>query len=141
MATDCIFCRIVAGEIPSALVYEDETVVAFLDIAPVNPGHVLVIPRRHAERLTDLSEAELAACARTVRRVARAVLEATGWPGLNVLQNNDGCAGQVIEHCHFHVIPRSPDDGMKFGWRQLGYEEGEIERYRERIAAKVEEAG
>lgn len=132
---DCVFCRIVAGEIPSARLIETDTVISFLDIAPVNPGHCLIVPKRHVETLVDLSGEELSDCAATAQRLARAVMKATDSPGLNLLQNNDRCAGQVVPHAHFHVIPRSPGDGFKFGWRQGGYAEGEVERMLEAINA------
>ena len=132
---DCVFCRIVAGEIPAAKLIETETVISFLDIAPVNPGHCLVVPKRHAATLLDLSDEELSDCILAGRQLARVVMEVTGSPGLNLLQNNDRCAGQVVPHVHFHVIPRSPDDGFKFGWRQGSYPEGELERMRSAIGA------
>jgi len=132
---DCVFCRIVAGEIPAAKLIETETVVSFLDIAPVNPGHCLVVPKRHAATLLDLNDEELTDCVLAARRLARAVMEVTGSPGLNLLQNNDRCAGQVVPHVHFHVIPRSPDDGFNFGWRQRRYDEGELEGMRNAISA------
>jgi histidine triad (HIT) family protein len=132
---DCVFCRIAAGEVPAAKLIETETVVSFLDIAPVNPGHCLVVPKRHAATLLDLNDEELTDCVLAARQLARAVMEVTGSPGLNLLQNNDRCAGQVVPHVHFHVIPRSPDDGFNFGWRQRRYDEGELERMRNAISA------
>jgi histidine triad (HIT) family protein len=137
MSDECIFCKIAAGEIPASKVYEDERVVAFLDIAPVNPGHVLVIPRQHARDIGELSPEDTAACALAARKVACAVLEATGWPGLNLLQNNGRCAGQVVEHCHLHIIPRSPDDGFDFGWRQGRYGEGQMEELCRKISERI----
>lgn len=137
MASDCVFCKIVDGRIPAGRIREDALALSFMDIAPVNRGHVLVIPKRHVIALTDLTRDELVSCITLVQDVAKAVLAATGWPGFNVLQNNHACAGQVVAHCHFHVIPRSPDDGMKFGWRQLKYGEGELEEYRRRIVERL----
>ncbi len=125
---ECVFCRIVAGEIPAARLIETDLVISFMDIAPVNHGHCLVVPRRHAATLLELTEEELHDCVLTAQRLARAVMKATGSPGLNLLQNNDRCAGQLVGHAHFHVIPRSPDDGFSFGWRQDSYAEGELER-------------
>jgi histidine triad (HIT) family protein len=135
--TDCIFCKIVAGDIPSARVYEDAGVVAFLDINPVNPGHTLVVPRVHVERLTDADESVVTAVAAAVGKCARAVMAATGAEGFNVLQNNGACAGQVVPHLHVHIIPRSASDGFRFGWRQGGYGEGELDAMRRRIAGRV----
>jgi len=131
----CVFCRIAAGEIPAAVLLENETVLGFLDIAPVNPGHCLVVPRRHVGSLLEMNGQELAACMEAVRRLARAAVEAAGAEGFNVLQNNGRCAGQLVPHAHFHVIPRSSGDGFSFGWRQGAYGEGEMEAMRRRIRA------
>jgi len=130
---DCIFCKIIAGEIPSAMLIETERVVSFLDVGPVNPGHALVVPTRHVESFLDLSQDELHTAAFMAQRVARAVAQATGSPGFNVLLNKDECAGQLVPHVHFHVIPRRPDDGYAMGWRQLPYAEGEAERMADAI--------
>ncbi|MFP4026389.1 MAG: HIT family protein [Candidatus Brocadiia bacterium] len=125
--TECVFCQIIAGDIPAATLIETEKVLSFLDIAPVNPGHALVIPKRHVETLLDLTQDELHKLVFMVQRIARATTTATDADGFNVLQNNHECAGQEIPHLHFHVIPRFFDDDFKFGWRQQSYEEGEIE--------------
>ena len=134
---DCVFCRIVSGEIPAAMLFEDDDVLVFLDINPVNPGHVLVIPKRHAENLLELEEGEICACAKAVQRAARAAVAVTGSPGFNLLQNNHRCAGQVVPHVHFHVIPRRPDDGFAFGWRQGGYAGDELEALRREMQARL----
>jgi histidine triad (HIT) family protein len=102
----CVFCKILAGQIPSARVYEDEHALAFLDIAPFEQGHTLVISRLHAPRLTDLPETGLQALAVAVKRVAARLLERLPCDGFNVLQSNGACATQVVPHVHFHVIPR-----------------------------------
>jgi histidine triad (HIT) family protein len=125
---ECIFCKIIAGEVPCAELVETDTVCSFLDIGPVNPGHSLVVPKRHVQTIVELSEEEVSACARVARRLAAAVMSATGSAGCNLLQNNDSCAGQLVPHVHFHVIPRSPDDGFRFGWRSGEYAEGEMEQ-------------
>ena len=130
---DCVFCKIIAGQIPASRVIETDDVISFLDIAPVNPGHCLVAPKRHVQTLLDLDEKELCSCIITAQKLAKAVMQATKSPGLNLLQNNDRCAGQVVPHAHFHIIPRSPDDGFRFGWRQLSYAPGELEKMRRAI--------
>jgi histidine triad (HIT) family protein len=137
MAQDCIFCRIAAGEIPSAKVYESETVLAFLDIAPVNAGHALVLPKAHHETLWDLP-AELGEdLLRAVKSVADAVKVETGAQGLNLMQNNYEAAGQLVPHVHFHLIPRFDDDGLKL-WPQKPYgDEAEMRQLAERIAARA----
>ena len=129
----CIFCKIVSGEIPSVKVYEDEGFMAFMDIGPVNKGHVLVIPKKHAETFLDLTPDEAAELFRRVNMVARAVKEGLNADGLNIINNVGPVSGQEVFHVHVHIIPRFKDDGMKFGWRKLKYEGKEMEEYAERI--------
>lgn len=117
---DCIFCKIVAGDIPCAKVYESETCLAFLDIAPVNPGHVLVLPKDHHATLMDLPTDLGGNVTAALSAVGKAVMEATGADGLNLIQNNYEAAGQEVHHVHFHLIPRHSDDGLKL-WPQSGY--------------------
>lgn len=124
---ECVFCDIIAGNIPAAKLIETDKVLSFLDISPVNPGHALVVPKRHVASLLDLTQDELHVAIFIAKRVAGAVLEATGSPAFNILQNDGTAAGQIIDHVHLHVIPRSPDDGFSFGWRQLNYEEGVLQ--------------
>jgi histidine triad (HIT) family protein len=113
-----IFTRIVKGEIPCHRVYEDEHVIAFLDIAPVSRGHVLVVPKEERERLHELSGESAAALGRALQRVAAAVVRATGAADYNVLQNNGAAAHQAVMHVHFHVIPKHADgSGLGIGWR------------------------
>lgn len=127
-AEDCIFCRIVAGEVPCTKIIETNRVLSFLDISPVNRGHALVVPKRHAGTLLELNQEELHGSIFIVQRVARAVVRATDADGFNVLQNNNEVAGQEVPHVHFHVIPRFEGDGFDLGWRQGSYEEGQMER-------------
>ncbi len=110
---DCIFCKIIAGQIPAAMLLETDRVVSFLDINPVNPGHALIVPRRHVTTLLDLNQDELHVAIYAARRVAAAVTEETGSPAFNLLQNNGRCAGQIIDHVHFHVIPRNPERRLR----------------------------
>ena len=109
-----IFTKILAGEIPCHRVYEDERVLAFLDISPLSRGHVLVIPKEPAETLDQLSDDSAAAIGRVLPRLARAVLAATGARHYNVLQNNGAPAHQAVHHVHFHIIPKF-DDGSGLG--------------------------
>lgn len=118
---DCIFCKIVAGDIPSAKVFESETCLAFLDIAPVNAGHTLVLPKGHYPTLMDIPVELGADLTHTLSTVGKAVMEATGADGLNLMQNNYEAAGQLVHHVHFHLIPRHSDDGLKL-WPQSGYD-------------------
>lgn len=112
-----IFTRIIAGEIPCHRVYEDRHVIAFLDIGPLSRGHVLVVPKEERERLHELSEESAAALGSALRRVAAAVVRATGCADYNVLQNNGTAAHQAVMHVHFHVIPRHADGtGLGIRW-------------------------
>lgn len=104
--TNCLFCKIIAGQIPCHRVYEDEHVLAFLDIGPLSEGHTLVIPKGHATYLHQMPDASAAAIGRVLPRLASALLQATGATDYNLLQNNGSAAGQVVMHAHFHLIPR-----------------------------------
>jgi len=110
---DCAFCSIAQARIPARRVYEDKMFLAFLDIAPSNPGHILVIPKEHHETLLDLPDAISARILGVVKKIAAAATQATGAQGFNVLINNQSAAGQVVFHSHFHIIPRFKGDGLK----------------------------
>ena len=112
----CIFCRIVAREIPAAVVYEDEHTLAFMDAGQVNPGHVLVAAKGHAENLYELNDAQAGALLRTAARVARAIRDAYQPEGLSVYQANGKAAWQSVFHYHMHLVPRREGDGMALTW-------------------------
>lgn len=133
---DCIFCKIVAGEIPSHKVYEDDEALAFLDINPVNPGHTLVIPKIHYPDLLNTPAPALAALMAAIRQIAPGILKAVGAEGFNLGVNNGRAAGQIIFHTHFHIMPRFSSDGHKLwhGQEMTGEKLGEIvERIRDNI--------
>lgn len=109
---NCVFCKIVAGVIPSAKVYEDDQVLAFLDIAPFNFGHTVVIPKEHFQSYTVISPEYLSAMFAAAQKIAPAIMRVTGAEGFNLLLNNGTVAGQVVQHAHLHIIPRSIDDGF-----------------------------
>ncbi len=134
----CIFCKIISGEIPSVKVYEDDFCVAFMDIGPVNKGHVLVVPKKHAETFVDLSEEEAGELFKRVNRIAKAVKKALDADGLNIINNVGAASGQEVFHVHVHIIPRFENDGMKFGWRKLQYVGDEIKEYAETIKSAIE---
>jgi histidine triad (HIT) family protein len=138
MHDTCVFCKIVDGRIPSWRVFEDENTLAFLDIGPLAPGHLLVIPRRHFERLWDMAEPVAAALAASLPRLSRAVVRATGADGCNVLQSNGEVSGQLVPHVHFHIIPRKSGDGLGYRWPSRTYAEGEAQAIQNRIAALLE---
>jgi len=129
---NCIFCKIVTGEIPSHKVYEDEHVLAFLDIRPVNPGHTLVIPKDHFENIYTTPEETWARVMLAAKKVALAVKEAVDADGINIGMNNEAPAGQVIFHSHIHVIPRIQNDELHL-WPQKDYKEGEGSAVAEKI--------
>jgi len=115
---DTVFAKIIAGEAPCHRVYEDERVLAFLDIFPISHGHTLVIPKEPAVRLHELSDDASAAIGRALPRICRAVLRATGAADYNLLQNNGAAAHQAVMHVHFHIIPRYADGtGLEIGWK------------------------
>jgi len=109
---DCIFCKIVNGEIPCAEVYSDDKILAFLDIAPISRGHTLVIPKKHYENLWEVPVDLGNELIKVMQKVGRAVMKVTGAGGLNVVMNNYPAAGQVIPHAHWHLIPRFEGDGL-----------------------------
>jgi histidine triad (HIT) family protein len=112
MAADCIFCRIVAGELPSQVVREDERTLAFMDINPWSRGHVLVIPRTHAADIHAISDEDLAACLAAAQDIARRQVDGLDADGVNLFNSTGAAAGQVVFHFHLHVIPRYADDGI-----------------------------
>jgi histidine triad (HIT) family protein len=129
---ECLFCRIARGEIPAAKLYEDDKTMAFLDIAPVNPGHALVIAKEHYENIESIPEELLGAVIGTVKKVGAALKNGLGIEGYNIQVNNDPIAGRIIPHLHFHVIPRQAGDGHQL-WAQKKYGEGEMEAVAEKI--------
>ncbi len=137
--SDCIFCKIVAGELPSSKIYEDDLVFSFMDIAPLSPGHSLVIPKNHYETYPEVSADEAGALAVAILKIAPAVVAARNADGFNILLANGRCAGQVVFHVHFHIIPRANDDGMGFRWRHGSYGDGEMEAMHRAILNELEE--
>ena len=129
---NCIFCKIIKGEIPSFKVYEDNNVFAFLDIAPVNKGHVLVIPKNHSENIHDVSDEDLKHLISAAKNLSDAVKKGVGADGVNVSNSSGIAAGQTVMHTHFHIIPRFKGDGLKH-WPQGKYGEGEMQKYAELI--------
>ena len=124
---DCVFCRIVAGTIPAAKVYEDDLVLAFIDINPLADGHTLLIPKTHYESIYQMPADLASALGALLPRLARAVTSTVNAHGLNVLQNNGPCAGQAVSHLHFHLIPRMPGDGLGYRWPARKYPEGRLD--------------
>ena len=114
MNNDCVFCAIAAGEIPCFKVYEDDAILAYLDINPFSRGHTLVIPKAHSEGLLDTPEATLSTIIASVKKVAAHIVPLLKADGFNILQNNGEAAGQTVKHVHFHIVPRYAGDPLVF---------------------------
>ncbi|MCK6462603.1 MAG: HIT family protein [Candidatus Pacebacteria bacterium] len=110
---NCVFCKIINGEIPADKIYEDADFLAFLDINPINSGHALLIPKTHYENLYNIPDKVLSAIAPLIKKLAVAVKQGINADGINIGMNNDSAAGQVVPHAHFHIIPRFSDDGLR----------------------------
>lgn len=129
---DCIFCKIIRKEIPSTFVYENHKTVAFMDIKPTNPGHVLVVPKEHHDDFASTPPDQLGDIAAVAQRVGKAVLSELGAAGFNIGVNNGRAAGQIVDHMHLHVIPRYEADGLEL-WHGKPYAEGEMERLAQKL--------
>jgi len=135
---DTVFGKIVRGQIPCHKIYEDDKVLAFLDINPLSPGHALVIPKEAAETMDRLSDESAAALGRVLPRLCRAVVAVTGVREYNVLENNGSGAHQAIPHVHFHIIPKpSPREGLGIGWPMGRFDHKEGAELAARIAAAI----
>jgi len=134
---DCVFCKIVAKQLPATVVHEDEHTVAFMDLGQVNPGHVLVVAKAHLENLYGLDDVNAAAAFRTVARVARAIRDAFAPQGLSVYQANGRAAGQTVFHFHVHLVPRHEGDGMALTWPVKNPPRETLEHYAAKIRAKL----
>lgn len=129
---DCIFCKIIAGEIPAQKVYEDEKVLAILDIKPVNPGHVLVLPKEHFFDFSDTPSETIKEMVESAKKIIVALKKISGAEGFNITFNTGQAAGQVIFHTHMHVMPRFGGDGYEL-WHGKDYGPGEFEAMGEKI--------
>jgi histidine triad (HIT) family protein len=134
---DCIFCKIAAGTIPSGKVYENDKVFAFMDIAPVSNGHTLLIPKQHFEKMEDCPADLLAAIGSALGIVSKAVVTGMKAEGFNVLCNRGKAAGQVVDHVHFHIIPRNTGDGFWHCWPAFKYQPGQAEQFLAQIKAQL----
>ncbi len=133
MAEDCLFCGIVAGDVPAQIVDSDSHTVAFMDINPATPGHALVVPRAHSADLMEISESDLERTAVAAQRLARRIKAALEPQGFNILNSCGSAAWQTIFHFHLHVIPRYEDDPLKLPWIPGPGQSGEIEAIAGRI--------
>lgn len=138
MQNNCIFCKIIAGEIPSAIVYEDEDFKAIMDISPAAKGHTIILSKRHYANLFELGDETAARALLVARKIAKAIQEELHCDGMNLLQNNGEAAGQTVFHFHMHLIPRYYKDQVKTTWAQGSYEDGEAAALAAAIASKIE---
>jgi len=138
MAEDCVFCRIISGNIPAIKLFEDPMVLSFLDINPAAEGHALVVTKCHYKTILDVPHEEMKALMAGVQKVAAAIMtEMPGVEGFNVLQSNSEAAGQVIPHVHFHIIPRKKGDKLNFSWAPGQGEKSELLKYAELLKKKI----
>jgi histidine triad (HIT) family protein len=135
--SECIFCRIVARQIPATVVHEDEHTLAFMDIGQVNPGHVLVAVKKHADNIFALDDVQAAAVFRSAAKVARAIRAAFEPQGLSVYQANGKAAGQTVFHLHLHLVPRYEGDGMALSWPVKNPPREKLVEYAEKIKARL----
>jgi len=122
---NCIFCKIVNNEIPSTKVYENEKVLAFLDITPINKGHVLVIPKVHSENIYEIEDEILSEIIKISKKLSISIKKSLNADGINVIMNNDYDAGQRVFHAHFHIIPRYKNDGYEMWQSKTNYQDNE----------------
>ena len=138
---DCIFCKMINGEINIKKIYEDEKTLAFLDLAPASPkgGHILVIPKKHYQLIYEMSQEDSNAIMETIKKVSKAILN---WSeGLNILQNNGHVSGQAVFHAHFHLIPRFENDGIEIEkWKPRDYKDGEMTKIQQQIKTLLKES-
>jgi histidine triad (HIT) family protein len=137
MQNNCIFCRIIAGQIPSATIYEDEDFKVILDISPAAKGHAIILPKRHSDNLFELDDKSAAKALTVAKKVATAIKEEFHCDGINMLQNNGEAAGQSVFHFHIHLIPRYTSDTVKMSWSQGSYVDGELAEVAKSIAARI----
>jgi len=135
--SECVFCRIVAGQIPSTKVYEDEQVLAFMDLGHVNPGHTLVAVKKHAANVFELEDAQAEAIARATVRISKALKKAFGPEGLSIYQANGKPAGQTVFHYHVHLLPRHAGDGMELTWPVKNPPRERLEEYAGKIRSMI----
>jgi histidine triad (HIT) family protein len=138
-STECIFCKIIAGQIPATKIYEDDKVFAFLDIGPLSDGHTLVVPKQHYQKVHECPPEVLSDIGARLGKIAAAVSSAMNSDGYNVLCNNGRAAGQLVEHVHFHIIPRMAGDNVFNRWPAHKYPEGRIEKLAEKIVENIKQ--
>ncbi len=134
---NCIFCKIVSGDIPSSAIYEDEDFKAIMDISPASRGHVIILSKKHFDNLFELEDDVARKVLIVARRIAVAMKEELSCDGINLLQNNGEAAGQSVFHIHFHLIPRYKDDKLHLTWTPGKYEDGEAAELAKKISDRI----
>ena len=140
MQNQCVFCKIIAGEIPSATIYEDEDFKVIMDISPAAKGHAILLPKKHFANLYEMDDTIASKVLIVARKVATAMKEELGCAGLNLVQNNGEVAGQTVFHFHMHLIPRNENDSVNVTWKQGSDAKGEAERVAAALAKRIKEA-
>ena len=134
---NCVFCKIITNEIPSAKIYEDELVYAFLDLGPINFGHALVIPKEHHESSSTIPENVAGRMFKVASRIGVALKRKLDYDAFNLHLADGTAAGQVVMHAHLHVVPRGVEDGFRWNWRQLKYQDNQMAEIAGELAARV----
>lgn len=134
---ECIFCKIINGQIPAKKVYEDDYVLAILDIAPANKGHIVIIPKSHSKNIFSLDDDYVKRCFLLSKRIANSLMKVLNCDGVNILQNNEIAAGQTVFHFHIHVIPRFNNDSCIIHWVPAEYHEDEMDFLSEKISSSL----
>jgi len=133
---DCIFCKIIAGDIPSYKVYEDDYSMAFFDVLPISPGHTIIVPKKHLPDVEDLSNEEFSKMSIVAKKIGKAVMNGLDVKGYSIFLDNKSAANQHVPHVHFHLVPRKEGDGLE-RWPQSGYEQDEAEFFLKKIKAEL----
>ncbi len=135
--SDCIFCKIIAGDIPSATIYENDEFKAILDRFPSNEGHVLIMPKEHCANIFEIDPEKAGRLFTLAAKIARAMKDVLGFENMNVLQNNGPVAGQTVNHFHLHLIPRYENDKVNVSWPQMDLTDEQIESVRAKLTQKM----
>ncbi len=130
---DCLFCKIAKKEMPARVVYNDSDTIAFLDINPANPGHILVVPKKHFETIVEADNESLEKAVVVVKELVKKVVHELKADGVNVVQNNGKHAGQLVSHVHFHIIPRFPDDMVVITYKRAQLPDAKMEEIRKKL--------
>jgi histidine triad (HIT) family protein len=133
---DCIFCKLINGDMPCHKVYEDDKIVAFFDILPISPGHTIVAPKKHEPDVEGVSDEEIQKMALVLKRIGKAMIEGLDVKGYSIFLDNKSAANQHVPHTHFHIVPREEGDGLE-RWPSSGYDHGEAEFFLKKIKAKL----